>query len=108
MILAFREVKIFDNLIPQEAIIEEKVLYVVYYKKLLFGVKYMCPCGCGVEMWLRVNGYSIGNIWDLTFEENDTISLSPSVRHLYDCKSHYWIRKNKVIWCSDSPVLRKR
>ena len=53
-----------------------------------------CFCGCGWEVTTPIEP----NAWELTYNGR-SVSLSPSVgsRNL-KCKSHYWIRKNKVVW----------
>jgi hypothetical protein len=36
--------------------------------------------------------------WSLTFD-GETITLDPSIGNWsFECKSHYFIRKNKVVW----------
>lgn len=53
-----------------------------------------CFCGCGWEVTTPI----APNAWELTFNGR-SVSLAPSVgsRNL-KCRSHYWIRKNKVVW----------
>lgn len=61
---------------------------------------YKCPCGCGNVSMLTRNrdGYS-GQCWRLE-EREGKVSLSPSVLSSgFACKSHYFIRDNKIIWC---------
>ena len=53
-----------------------------------------CCCGCGKEV---VTPFSQTD-WTLIFD-GQTISLNPSVGSWsLKCKSHYWIKKNQVIW----------
>lgn len=53
-----------------------------------------CFCGCGNEV---VTPLSPSN-WELIFD-GETVSLFPSIGNWsLDCKSHYWIKKNKVVW----------
>lgn len=76
--------------IPRE--LEEGVLYIS--KKYEIAV-HLCCCGCGVhtvtpthEPW-----------WKLTEDENG-VTLHPSIgNQKFPCRSHYWIRGNKVVWC---------
>ena len=53
-----------------------------------------CFCGCGWEVTTPI----APNAWELTYN-GQSISLNPSVgsRNL-NCKSHYWIRENRVDW----------
>jgi hypothetical protein len=53
-----------------------------------------CCCGCGEEV---VTPFSPTD-WKLIFD-GKTISLDPSIGNWnFPCQSHYWIRRNKVVW----------
>ncbi len=57
-------------------------------------VIHLCACGCGnkVVTPLKTAG------WELRYN-GEGISLSPSVGcWSFPCRSHYWIRENRVIW----------
>jgi len=57
--------------------------------------KHLCPCGCGNEVVLTLIK-SIG--WTHKIEEG-RFTCSPSVgSYNLACKSHYYIRNNKVLW----------
>lgn len=59
-------------------------------------VIHKCACGCGNEVVTPLSPAE----WSLTFD-GETISLNPSIGSWsLDCKSHYWIRKNKIEWSS--------
>ena len=73
-------------------------------KKLEVGVVYvtvayatavhMCCCGCGNKVVTPISPTD----WTLMFDR-DTISLDPSIGNWsLPCKSHYWIRRNRVEW----------
>ena len=58
---------------------------------------HLCCCGCGLEV---VTPFSPTD-WELYFN-GDSISLSPSIGNWsFPCRSHYWIRRNKVNWAGD-------
>lgn len=53
-----------------------------------------CCCGCGNEVITPITPTD----WELTFD-GQSISLSPSIGNWnFACKSHYWIRRNRIIW----------
>lgn len=57
-----------------------------------------CPCGCGARLELAL----LPNVkprWDLTLDENGRPSLSPSVWLREGCRSHFWLRHGRLIWC---------
>jgi len=79
----------FVDFIPDN--LEERVVYI----SLEYGiVVHKCCCGCGHEVVTPLSPMG----WKLTFD-GETISLSPSIGSWsLACKSHYWIRNNKVEW----------
>ena len=53
-----------------------------------------CCCGCGREVVTPLSPTD----WKLIFDGR-TISLDPSIGNWgLDCKSHYWITRDKVRW----------
>ena len=56
-----------------------------------------CPCGCGQKVVLPIDPRG----WSILFN-GETISFSPSIGNWsLDCKSHYFITKNRVEWVQD-------
>jgi len=60
-----------------------------------------CPCGCteilGVTLMKSIQPH-----WSVEFDENQCVTFSPSIRVVasqFNCKSHFFIRHNKVVWC---------
>ena len=79
----------FVNQIPEK--LEEGVIYVsIPFETVI----HKCCCGCGKEVVTPLSPTG----WSLTFD-GETITLDPSIGNWnFQCKSHYFIRKNKVIW----------
>ncbi|MEU4159242.1 DUF6527 family protein [Actinoplanes sp. NPDC026670] len=58
-----------------------------------------CACGCGTEV---VTPLSPGG-WTLLFDGR-TVSLQPSIGNgNLTCRSHYWIRNDRVQWVPHRP-----
>ena len=57
-----------------------------------------CPCGCGqrLEMMLLKE---VKPRWDLSVDRRGRVSLHPSAWPREGCKSHFWVRSGKIIWC---------
>lgn len=70
-------------------------------------VIHRCCCGCGHEVVTPL----APDEWQLTFD-GEAISLHPSIGNWsLDCRSHYWIRRNRVVWArawTDAEVRRAR
>lgn len=64
---------------------------------------FLCPCGCGKEVYLpcRAPGtpHGLGSEWELTLHDDNTVTLHPSILDRGTCQSHYWIKRNQVEWC---------
>jgi hypothetical protein len=57
-------------------------------------VVHKCCCGCGHEVVTPLSPTD----WKLVFD-GETVSLDPSIGNWsFDCRSHYWIRRNQVRW----------
>lgn len=78
----------FVELVPD--VLEDGVLYIsIEYCSAI----HKCVCGCGNEVVTPISPTG----WQLTFD-GKTVSLYPSIGNWnFECKSHYWIRKNRVI-----------
>ena len=83
MILQYK----FIELVPP--VLEEGVLYIsVEYCSVI----HKCVCGCGNKVVTPLSPTE----WELTFDGR-SVSLYPSIGNWnFECKSHYWITKNKV------------
>jgi Family of unknown function (DUF6527) len=79
----------FVEYIPED--LQEGVIYIsVRFATAL----HKCCCGCGNQV---VTPFSPVD-WKLIFD-GESISLDPSIGNWsFSCRSHYWIRRNKVIW----------
>jgi len=53
-----------------------------------------CCCGCGNEVITPLSPTD----WKLIFD-GESVSLDPSIGNWsFDCRSHYWIKRNRVVW----------
>jgi hypothetical protein len=57
-----------------------------------------CPCGCGqrLEMLLLKD---VKPRWDIWVNPRGHVSLHPSIWVREGCKSHFWVRAGKIVWC---------
>jgi hypothetical protein len=92
----------FIKNIPE--IIEDNKIYI----SIEFCVAvHKCCCGCGKEVVTPLSPTD----WRITFD-GDTISLFPSIGNWsFECRSHYWITRNKIIWAEkwdDDEISKNR
>ena len=80
---------------------------IIYISPEYGTVIHLCACGCGEE----VNTPLSPTGWKLTYDGKN-IALDPSIGNWnFDCRSHYWIKNNEVVWAenwSDTHVKYKR
>src|SRR5882672_9530658 len=79
----------FVEFIPRE--LEPNTIYVsIPYATAI----HSCCCGCGNRVVTPLSPAD----WKLIFDGR-TISLEPSIGNWsFPCKSHYWIKNNRVLW----------
>lgn len=57
-----------------------------------------CPCGCGQRLEMMVLK-EVKPRWDVSMDSHGYVSLHPSVWLREGCRSHFWIRSGKIVWC---------
>ena len=92
----------FIELAPE--VLEDGILYIsMEYGSAL----HKCVCGCGNLVVTPLAPTE----WQLLYD-GKTVSLSPSIGNWnFDCKSHYWIKKNEVVFArmwTDSEIKEGR
>ena len=82
----------FVEFIPEE--LQDGAIYV----SMRFAtVSHLCACGCRTKVVTPLKPTD----WKLTFD-GKTITLHPSIGNWnFPCRSHYWIRNNRVQWAED-------
>ncbi len=79
----------FVELIPPE--IQDGVLYIS--EKYAMAI-HKCCCGCGMKVATSLTPAR----WQLR-RDGDLVTLYPSIGNWdFPCRSHYWIRRNRVVW----------
>jgi len=79
----------FVEFIPD--VLKDRTIYVsIKYATAI----HKCCCGCGNKVVTPLSP----NDWKLVFD-GESISIYPSIGNWgLVCKSHYWIRDNRVVW----------
>lgn len=57
-----------------------------------------CPCGCGQRIELMLLR-EVKPRWDIILDPRGRPSLTPSVWLRTGCRSHFWLRSGKIVWC---------
>lgn len=79
----------FVEFIPDD--VKEGVLYI----SIRYGTAtHRCPSGCGEIVVTPIKPTDWSLIWN-----GESVSLYPSIGNWsLPCKSHYWIRENRIVW----------
>lgn len=64
-----------------------------------WSVAMRCPCGCGQAIELALIPEAKPR-WKLRVESDETPTLSPSVWLREGCRSHFFVRRGRVVWVS--------
>lgn len=79
---------LFVEFIPEK--LENEIIYIsLIYSTCI----HLCACGCGNQVVTPIY-----EDWIL-IRNKDLVSLSPSIKNNFPCKSHYFIKDNEIIWC---------
>ena len=86
---------VFVDSVPDAKLMKADALYVsMAYATAI----HMCACGCGNETVTPL----APDEWRLIYD-GETISLAPSIgNQRLECGSHYWIRRNRIVWVPDA------
>ncbi len=78
--------------------VDDREIYVVGDLKNPQYAIFSCPCGCGQIIDLNANPESRPS-WTIRWHVTGTISFSPSINRKVGCRSHFYLKNSKVIWC---------
>ena len=76
-------------------------LYVVGNKHFQKWALFQCPCGCGDTIMLSLSAKRRPS-WTVCIDWLGRPSLSPSVRQIGGCYSHFWLKQGRLKWCADT------
>lgn len=62
-----------------------------------WSVGFFCPCGCRRKIELLLIRDANPH-WKMTVDAHARPTLFPSVWLKDGCRSHFWVRKGKIIW----------
>lgn len=84
-------------ILDEPEIRERDVLYMVGERGAPWLVVLACPCGCTQPIHLNLLPGARPR-WTLTQHGDGSVSLRPSVWRTSGCKSHFHLRRSRVVW----------
>lgn len=87
------------NELPE--LVADRTVYVVGENGYLWYAAMLCPCGCRavIHLSLMPDGHPR---WALKRHPKQRVSLTPSVWRKAGCRSHFFLRDGRILWCGDS------
>lgn len=73
-------------------------IYLIGENGFMWSAALICPCGCCLIIQLNLLP-DAKPCWRVEINEDDTITLKPSVWSKKRCGSHYFIRQGLINWC---------
>lgn len=87
----------YMSTLPEE--LRENTVYVVGENGFQWYCAMSCPCGCGATIHLNLR--DDGDVcWRLRSEWSGA-TLSPSVRRIVGCRSHFFLTNSRILWCQE-------
>lgn len=84
---------------PVEEMPEELKPGIIYVSQKYEIAIHLCACGgCGQRTVTSFGSWK--DSWKLTLDEENRVTLSPSIGNFQmPCRSHYWVKKGEIVWC---------
>ena len=89
----------FVNDLPDD--IKNRTIYIVGVKKNPWLIAFYCPCGCRELIQLNLLKES-SPCWSFKINRKGKIDISPSIQRIVNCKSHFYIRKSRIVWAKSA------
>ncbi|MBZ5667533.1 MAG: hypothetical protein LAO30_23405 [Acidobacteriia bacterium] len=69
----------------------------------------LCPCGCRSVIQLSLLREDSPH-WTVFIDKGGVTTLFPSIQRTAGCRSHFFLKKGRVVWCPkpDAPGRRAR
>ena len=74
-------------------------VYIIGLRTEPWQAAFICPCGCNAIIQLNLLREASPR-WKV-YTKRNKVTLYPSINRRVGCKSHFYIRKGKVIWAFD-------
>ena len=77
--------------------LHSRTVYIVIEGKQKIHAALICPCGCRSTILLNLLKDSYP-YWKISKGNIQGLTISPSIWKTSGCKSHFFIRRGKIIW----------
>lgn len=81
-------------------VVLDRVMYLIGEGKSPWMASFLCPCGCKETISLSLIKTDDPR-WQARVSREGEVTLTPSVWRTKGCKSHFFVRRSRVIWVRD-------
>jgi hypothetical protein len=85
--------------------VELETVYIVGEGRAPWSAVFVCPCGCQEVISLSLIGDDHPR-WRSRLHLDGTVTLSPSIWRKRGCRSHFFIRRGKIVWAALAALHR--
>lgn len=89
-----------------DIILRDRYFYIERKGKKDKWLHFLCPCGCGETIDVNLMK-SHKPYWTIKKSMLGELTLFPSVNKINGCKSHFFVKKSKIIWVKDYHPIPK-
>lgn len=82
--------------------LEPKCVYLVGDDSIPWFTVLLCPCGCGAFIHLSLLNNDQPR-WRAKRHLTGTVTLKPSILRKGGCRSHFFVRRGRIVWIADIP-----
>ena len=83
--------------LPDNHSIMKNTIYIVGENGYQWQAAFKCPCGCGDLIQLSLLEDHTPS-WKIIINKKGTITISPSIERTIGCRSHFNLKKGRIIW----------
>ena len=77
--------------------IQPRIIYIIQNNGYAWQLVILCPCGCRKNLHMNLTE-EYKPSWKFKVDKRKRISIYPSIHRMVGCKSHFFIKKGKIIW----------
>jgi hypothetical protein len=81
--------------------LEAGKIYLLGEAEYLWSAVMVCPCGCNATLHMNLQP-DAKPLWSAIEHRDGTLTLHPSVWRKVGCRSHFFVRKGRIIWVDDT------
>ncbi|MDX1916243.1 MAG: DUF6527 family protein [Methylophilus sp.] len=76
-------------------------LYLIGEKNNYWISAMVCPCGCNDLIQLAMDQTGRPR-WSVQIDKSGLATLYPSVHRNIGCRSHFFLKEGKIVWCNEN------